>query len=57
MADEQRRNEAMKDIRSRTGRLLCRIDPDRDILEFKDKGQVETVDLQRYRRGEASEKR
>lgn len=47
----------MKDIRSRTGRLLCRIDPDRDILEFKDKGQVETVDLNRYRRAQASEKR
>jgi hypothetical protein len=57
MAEEQRRKESMQDIRSRTGRKLCRFDPDRDILEFKDKGQVETVDLQRYRRGEASPKR
>lgn len=57
MRQEEQRNQSMKDIRSRTGRLLCRIDPDRDILEFRDKGQIETVDLQRYRRGEASEKR
>lgn len=57
MAEEQRRNQAMREIRSSTGRLLCRIDPTRDILEFKDKGHTETIDLQRYRGGEAPEKR
>lgn len=57
MREQERRKDGMQDIRSRDGRKLCRFDPDRDILEFKERGQVETVDLQRYRRGEASEKR
>jgi hypothetical protein len=57
MSKDERRKDGMRDIRSRDGRKLCRFDPDRDILEFKDRGQVETVDLQRYRRGEAPEKR
>jgi len=57
MPDEERRNQkGFQEIRSRSGRLLCRIDPERDILEFKDKNGAESVDLRRYRRGEEREK-
>lgn len=53
MPDDRRRNQkGFQDIRSRSGRLLCRVDAERDILEFKDKGQVETVDLRRFKSGE-----
>jgi hypothetical protein len=50
MAEEKRRKQ-MEEIRSeRSGRLLCRFDPERDRMEFKEPGKApEFVDLGKYR--------
>jgi hypothetical protein len=39
------------DVRNERGKLLCRFDPARDLVEFVERGQRSLVDLQDYRPG------
>ena len=38
-----------QDVRGPDGRKLFRFDPDRDLVEIRDRGTVYTVDLSQYR--------
>lgn len=38
-----------RDVRGPDGRLLFRFDPDRDLIEIRDRGQMYTIDLSQYR--------
>lgn len=38
-----------RDVRGPDGRMLFRFDPDRDLIEIRDRGQMYTIDLSQYR--------
>ena len=42
------RSDGFIDVRD-AGKLLLRFDPDRDIIQIKQRGQVKTIDLQSLR--------
>lgn len=38
-----------RDVRGPDGRLLFRFDPDRDLVEIRDRGQTYVIDLSQHR--------
>lgn len=38
-----------QDVRGPDGRLLFRFDPDRDLVEIRDRGQTYVIDLSQHR--------
>jgi len=52
MAKQEQRSDNFKDIRDRSGKLLLRLDADRDIVEvIGRKGKPVRVDLTEHRGG------